>query len=322
MTIDPPQPVAPLSGAAIPAGRQTGRRAANTASAEPFAHTLRRALGTGRPGAAAEPSTPASSEAQATSLNSQNAQSTGSSVVSNAVLLDLLETLVASETSMWSAPQNSLGLNAYMNGYTGSIAGATSPLSAVSPLSALTGSGSPLSQLSSLVNPGSLPTSLIDSSQPSGSAGSSSSGALPSQTAGATATDSPAAVRTALQPVIASLAAQYGLSPQLVNALITQESGYNPAATSSAGAMGLMQLMPATAASLGVANPYDPVANLRGGMQYLSGLLKQYNGNLPLALAAYNAGPGAVSEYGGVPPYPQTQQYVANIMSQISTNLP
>ena len=86
--------------------------------------------------------------------------------------------------------------------------------------------------------------------------------------------------------------------------------------------MGLMQLMPSTAATLGVADPYDPVANLRGGMQYLGSLLKQYGGDLPLALAAYNAGPGAVNAYGGIPPYPQTQQYVADIMSQITDSLP
>ena len=125
-----------------------------------------------------------------------------------------------------------------------------------------------------------------------------------------------------LLDIAAPIARQHGLPLALVLAVAAQESGFRPGIESPVGAVGLMQLMPATAASLGVVNPYDPVANLRGGMQYLGGLLKQYNGNLPLALAAYNAGPGAVNEYGGVPPYPQTQQYVANIMGQISTNLP
>jgi soluble lytic murein transglycosylase-like protein len=122
--------------------------------------------------------------------------------------------------------------------------------------------------------------------------------------------------QAAIEPIIKQLASEYGLPPTLVTSLVQQESGFSPNATSSAGAMGLMQLMPATAASLGVTNPYDPVSNLRGGMQYLSGLLKRFNGSVPLALAAYNAGPGAVELYGGIPPYPETQSYVRSILSR------
>lgn len=120
-----------------------------------------------------------------------------------------------------------------------------------------------------------------------------------------------------LLPLIDKLAPQYGLSPSLVAAVIQQESGFQPNATSPSGAMGLMQLMPATASMLGVANPYDPLANMQGGMKYLSGLLTHYHGNLALALAAYNAGPAAVAQYGGIPPFAQTQNYVADIMSRL-----
>ena len=121
--------------------------------------------------------------------------------------------------------------------------------------------------------------------------------------------------KATIQSWIDQYAPQYGLNPKLVNAVITQESGYSPSATSSAGAMGLMQLMPETAATLGVSNPYDPLSNLLGGMKYLSELMNHYQGNLPLALAAYNAGSNAVTEYGGIPPYPETQRYVTDIMA-------
>lgn len=118
----------------------------------------------------------------------------------------------------------------------------------------------------------------------------------------------------AFQPLIAQYCTQYGVDRNLVNALIKQESGFNPNAVSSAGAQGLMQLMPETARGLGV-NPSDPVQNLEGGIRHLSGLLEQYNGNIPLALAAYNAGAGAVAKYKGIPPYKETQNYVRNILS-------
>lgn len=123
--------------------------------------------------------------------------------------------------------------------------------------------------------------------------------------------------RTRYQAMIAAMAPGFGLDPALVNALVNRESGYHAQATSPVGAMGLMQLMPATAAALGVSQPYDPASNLRGGMTYLSQLLKQFNGNVALALAAYNAGPAAVNNYGGIPPYPETQTYVDSILNQL-----
>lgn len=120
----------------------------------------------------------------------------------------------------------------------------------------------------------------------------------------------------ALKPAIAEVAGRYGVDEDLVNAVIRQESGYNPGAVSKAGATGLMQLMPATAKTLGVNNPANPIENLEGGVRHLRDLLAHYRGNIPLALAAYNAGSGAVQKYGGVPPYAETQNYVRSILAQ------
>jgi soluble lytic murein transglycosylase-like protein len=109
---------------------------------------------------------------------------------------------------------------------------------------------------------------------------------------------------------ITAAAKKYGLDPALLAGLVKQESGFNPNAGSPAGARGLTQLMPGTAAGLGVTNVLDPVQSLDGGAKYLRQQLDAFGGDVARALAAYNAGPGAVQRYGGVPPYAETQNYV------------
>lgn len=119
--------------------------------------------------------------------------------------------------------------------------------------------------------------------------------------------------------LIASSANKHGLDPALLECLVQAESDFNPNTVSNKGAMGLTQLMPGTARSLGVSNPMDPAQNLDGGAKYLAGLLKRFNGDEKLALAAYNAGPGAIQKYNGVPPYKETQNYVTKITSRLAT---
>ena len=112
---------------------------------------------------------------------------------------------------------------------------------------------------------------------------------------------------------IQRVAQKYGVDPKLVSAVAEVESGFNPNAVSSAGAVGIMQLMPETAASLGV-NPYDAQQNIEGGTRYLRQLMDAFPGDLRRAVAAYNAGPQTVREYGGVPPYGETQAYVDSVL--------
>ena len=115
--------------------------------------------------------------------------------------------------------------------------------------------------------------------------------------------------------LISQVCKKYNMDEKLVKAVIKQESGFQPEVMSHCGAMGLMQLMPETASSMGVMNAFNPEENIMGGTKYLKGLLDRFGGNKALALAAYNAGPGAVQRYGGIPPYEETQNYVKSVLA-------
>ena len=120
---------------------------------------------------------------------------------------------------------------------------------------------------------------------------------------------------TRFDGMINAAAQKHGIDPALLKGLIRAESNFNPKAGSPAGAQGLTQLMPGTARGLGVSNPYDPAQAIEGGAKYLAQQLKSFGGDVRKALAAYNAGPGAVQRYGGVPPYAETQAYVRKVQA-------
>lgn len=130
----------------------------------------------------------------------------------------------------------------------------------------------------------------------------------------------PATEPAGIAETVDRIARQNQLSPRLVHSVIQAESNYDPNAVSPKGAQGLMQLIPATARRFGVSNVFDPADNIQGGARYLKYLLELYKGDEGLALAAYNAGEGAVSRYGGVPPFPETQSYVAKVRQRLAAD--
>lgn len=150
-------------------------------------------------------------------------------------------------------------------------------------------------------------------SQPAAAAAQVPAGATPLAPVGATGAAGP--LNTPFASEIQAAAQKHGVDPALLTALVRQESNFNPNARSPAGATGLTQLMPGTAASLGVTDATDPAQALDGGAKYLKQQLEKFGGDERLALAAYNAGPGAVQRFGGIPPYAETQNYVKKVLA-------
>ena len=124
-----------------------------------------------------------------------------------------------------------------------------------------------------------------------------------------------------LDKIFQEAAEKYNVDVRLLKAIGKVESGFNPKAVSPAGAKGIMQLMPANCKEYGITDPFDPRQNIMGGAREISGYLKKYNGNLDLALAAYNAGPGNVAKYGGVPPFKETQNFIKKVRSYMQTEI-
>jgi soluble lytic murein transglycosylase-like protein len=178
-----------------------------------------------------------------------------------------------------------------------------------------------IAQLQSLMAPAPQPAqsasfaaTLASASSPTATAAAAT---MPTATLASTASTGPSALSagTPYGAEITAAAQRNGLDPALLAGLIKQESGFNPNAGSPAGAQGLCQLMPGTARGLGVTDLHDPVQSIEGGAKYLAQQLKSFNGDVARALAAYNAGPGAVQRYGGVPPYAETQNYVRAVQA-------
>jgi cell wall-associated NlpC family hydrolase len=161
---------------------------------------------------------------------------------------------------------------------------------------------------------GALPTSMYSGTTDPTTGATTTATTATTAATGTTAVAGSGADATQYDSMIVQAAQANGVDPALLKALVRAESNFNPSAVSGAGAIGLTQLMPGTAAGLGVQNAYDPMQSLMGGARYLHNALQEFNGDESLALAAYNAGSGAVKKYGGIPPYSETQAYVPRVL--------
>lgn len=173
-----------------------------------------------------------------------------------------------------------------------------------------TGKGSfaaALGEASALGGPGATPA--LGEATPLTTAPATTTTAVP-----ATSSTGPGNGAVPYQSLIEEACAKYGVDPALLAGLIEQESHFDPSVGSPAGAQGLTELMPETAAALGVTDPHDPAQSIEAGARLLSEKLAEFGGNTELALAAYNAGSGAVQQYNGIPPYPETQEYVKKVL--------
>ena len=170
--------------------------------------------------------------------------------------------------------------------------------------------------LSGSIGPGgSVPNGILGSLPPANPADFDVTKGAISGTIGGQRTD-----KVQIQSLIAKVASEQNIDQALLRAVVEAESDYNHQEVSRVGAQGLMQLMPGTAKELGVTNPFDPYQNLTGGAKYLNQMMKKYNGDLSLALSAYNAGPGKVNPSKGIPNIPETQKYVNRILTQLGKN--
>lgn len=248
---------------------------------------------------------------QSLSPGSNAAQTANSTSLFQEMLSSFLEEAKENETAAGASGKDESGVLS-------SLAATLNP--AFNSLSSLTGENSVLTMLPAFTGLSTLSDKGTSAAAQAGTNAALSASAQnsASESTQTTAASGSGGIPAKISQAIQQASEKYGVPEKLIQAVIKQESGYRPDAVSAAGAAGLMQLMPETAASLGVSNVLDPEQNVDAGTKYLKSLLGKYDNNARLALAAYNAGPGNVDRYGGIPPFKETQQYVSSIMNHLA----